>query len=743
MLTDVSLLSSLFSMSAPEHTSPLNYALSTQANEREKEKNRFLISDLCHLLEQYIDSEHVAEVYSAYLYGAQMHEGQRRISGEPYIYHPIAVARILAEMHMDYQSIMAALLHDVIEDTEAAKEDLAEKFGEQVAELVDGVSKLTQIQFRSKAEAQAENFSKMLLAMAQDIRVILIKLADRLHNMRTLGAMRPDKRRRISLETMEIYAPIANRLGIYKMRHELLDLATYNAYPMRYTAINNACSALMGRRKEVFSTIKAALKTRLKEVKIHSKIKYRQKNIHSIYRKMRDKKLSFKEITDVHGVRILTRSVDDCYRVLGVCHNLYKPIPGKFKDYIAIPKANGYQSLHTSLFGPHGIPIEIQIRTKEMEQFAKSGIAAHWIYKEGASSNADNVSRATEWLNGLLELQQNTSSSLEFLENVKIDLFPDEVYVFTPKGDIKKFPRGATIIDFAYAVHTDVGHTCVAARIDHKMTPISAVLYNGQTVQVITSKSSRPHPNWLDFIMTARARTQIRHYLKSIKISEAISLGKRLLKQAIFNFVGSDIDYSDSKLQQVLEQYQLKTEDELMAEIGLGNRMASIVVKSLFDTLDDTDDVTQFDDSGNPLAIKGTEGMVLSYAKCCNPIPGDQIIGFLSTGKGIVVHTHACKNVTKEQKNDNRVMDIQWSDHVEGEFQSCLRVQVLNQPGVLAKLTSVIADTDSNIDNLEISNETGALTSINFIISVKNRDHLARIIRHLKQVKVVNKIWRI
>jgi len=729
-------------MNTPIQNSSLNPSGLIQSDVPDQDKDRFLISDLCQLLEQYIASEHVAEVYSAYLYGAQMHEGQKRVSGEPYIYHPIAVARIMAEMRMDYQSIIAALLHDVIEDTDAAKEDLVEKFGAQVADLVDGVSKLTQIQFRSKAEAQAENFSKMLLAMAQDIRVILIKLADRLHNMRTLGAMRPDKRRRISKETMEIYAPIANRLGIYKMRHELLDLATFNAYPMRYKAIENACAALIGRRKEVFSTIKAALKTRLKEVKIHSKIRYRKKNIHSIYRKMHDKKLSFNEITDVHGVRILTKSMDDCYRVLGVCHNLYKPIPGKFKDYIAIPKANGYQSLHTSLFGPHGIPIEIQIRSKEMDQFAKSGIAAHWLYKEGSSNNIENVSRATDWLKGLLELQQNTSSSLEFLENVKVDLFPDEVYVFTPKGDIKKLPRGSTIVDFAYSVHTDVGHTCVAARIDHKMKPLSSELYNGQTVQVITSKSSRPHPSWLDFIMTARARTQIRHYLKSIKNSEAISLGKRLLNQAIISYIGTEVKYSEEHLNKVLEQYQLKTIDELLAEIGLGNRMATFVVKSLFDTLDD-EDVTQFDDSGNPLAIKGTEGMVLSYAKCCSPIPGDQVKGFLSSGKGIVVHMQACKNVTKEQKNDNRVMDIQWSDHVEGEYQVNLRVQVLNERGSLAKLAAIIADTDSNIDNIELSNEAGALTSIDFTISVKNRVHLARIIRKLKRVKVVNRIWRI
>lgn len=705
--------------------------------------DRFLISDLCQQLEEYIEPKHIAEVYKAYLFGAQMHDGQQRVSGEPYIYHPIAVARIIAEMHMDYQSVIAALLHDVIEDTEAYKEQVAEKFGQEVAELVDGVSKLTQMQFRTKAEAQAENFSKMLLAMAQDIRVIIIKLADRLHNMRTLGAMRPDKRRRISLETMEIYAPIANRLGIYRMRHELLDLATFNAYPMRYTAIENACNALTGHRKEVFSTIKAALKARLSEVKIKNRIKFRKKNVHSIYRKMRDKHLSFKQITDVYGVRINTTSIDKCYRILGICHNLYKPIPGKFKDYIAIPKANGYQSLHTSLFGPHGIPIEIQIRTKEMDNFAESGIAAHWLYKEhNEGGNLENVSRTKEWLNGLLELQQNTSSSLEFLENVKVDLFPDEVYVFTPKGDIKKLPRGATIVDFAYSVHTDVGHTCVAARVDHKMTPLSAELHNGQTVQIITSKSSRPHPNWLDFIITARARTLIRHYLKSIKQSEAISLGKRLLKQAIINYKGEDVDLDELHYQPLLQQYRLRSIDDLLIEIGLGNRMASLVAKALFQDVTEGEDITQFDTSGNPLAIKGTEGMVVSYAKCCHPIPGDHIIGYLSAGKGIIVHSHNCKNITKDQKNDDRLMDIQWSHHIEGEFQASVRVQVLNQRGVLAQLTAVIANADANIDNLELSNETGSLTTINFILAVKNRVHLAQVFRKLKQVKVVNKLWR-
>lgn len=707
------------------------------------ETDRFLISDLCQLLESYTDSERVAEVYKAYLFGAQKHDGQKRVSGEPYIYHPIAVARIMAEMRMDYQSIIAALLHDVIEDTDVVKEHIAEKFGDEVAALVDGVSKLSQIQFRSKAEAQAENFSKMLLAMAKDIRVIIIKLADRLHNMRTLGAMRPDKRRRISKETMEIYAPIANRLGIYKMRHELLDLATYNAYPMRYTAINNACQKLIGHRKEVFSTIKTSLQSRLEEVKLEAKISYRKKNIHSIYKKMQAKQLTFNEITDVYGVRIITSSIDECYRVLGVCHNLYQPKPGKFKDYIAIPKANGYQSLHSILFGPHGIPIEIQIRTEEMEQFAKSGIAAHWLYKESYKDSADKFSRATEWLNSLLELQQNTSSSLEFLENVKVDLFPDEVYVFTPKGNIKKLPRGSTVVDFAYSVHSDVGHTCVAARVDHRLVSLSSELFNGQTVQIITSKSSRPHPNWLDFIVTARARTNIRHYLKSIKQSEAISLGRRLLKQGIISFIGTEVEYSEQKLKDVLCQYQLESEDELLAEIGLGNRAVNIVVKSLYETLDDDDeDPTVFDDEGNPLAIRGTEGMVVSYAKCCKPIPGDHIRGFLASGKGIVVHTNHCKNITKEQKSDFRVIDIHWSDHVEGEFLSSLRVQVINQRGVLAKLASIIAGTDSNIENLELSNESGTITSMDFTLSVKNRVHLARIMRKLKQNKSVNKLWR-
>jgi GTP pyrophosphokinase len=585
------------------------------------------ISELCSELEVYLEPAQVEEIYQAYLVGAEAHEGQSRLSGEPYISHPVAVARILADMRMDSKSIIAAILHDVIEDTPTAKEHIAEQFGEEVAELVDGVSKLTQIDFRSKAEAQAENFRKMMLAMVKDIRVIIIKLADRLHNMRTLEVMHPDKRRRIAHETMDIYAPIANRLGIFKMRHELLDLSIKAAYPMRYRALDSACKEVVGYRKEIFNTIEAAIKQRLKETNIEATVKYRQKNIHSIYRKMKEKKLSFKELTDVFGVRIMTQSVDDCYRVLGVMHNLYKPLPGKFKDYLAIPKTNGYQSLHSSLFGPHGVAIEVQIRTEEMDHFAESGIAAHWIYKEGEASTTTAQSRALEWLKNLLEMQQMSGSSQEFLESVKVDLFPDEIYVFTPKGDIKKLPRGSTVVDFAYAVHTDVGNTCVAARIDHHMSPLGSRLYNGQTIEIICSEASRPHPSWLDFVHTAKARTNIRHFLKSLQKAEAITLGQRLLQQSVSQIKGRDVAIPKTRFKKVLDQYHMADQKELLAEIGLGNRNSSLVAKAMYDIEDDS---TAFDLAGKPLAIKGTEGMVVSFAKCCRPVPGDAITGFMS-----------------------------------------------------------------------------------------------------------------
>jgi len=696
------------------------------------------ISELCSELEAYLEAVQVQEIYRAYLLGAEAHEGQSRVSGEPYISHPVAVARILAEMRMDSKSIIAAILHDVIEDTPTVKENIAEQFGEEVAELVDGVSKLTKIDFRSKAEAQAENFRKMMLAMVKDIRVIIIKLADRLHNMRTLEVMHPDKRRRIAHETMDIYAPIANRLGIFKMRHELLDLSIKAAYPMRYRALDSACKEVVGYRKEIFNTIEAAIKQRLKETNIQATVKYRQKNIHSIYRKMKEKKLSFKELTDVFGVRIMTQSVDDCYRVLGVMHNLYKPLPGKFKDYLAIPKTNGYQSLHSSLFGPHGVAIEVQIRTEEMDHFAESGIAAHWIYKEGDASTTTAQGRALEWLKNLLEMQQKSGSSQEFLESVKVDLFPDEIYVFTPKGDIKKLPRGATVVDFAYAVHTDVGNTCVAARIDHQMSPLGSRLYNGQTIEIIGSAASRPHPSWLDFVNTAKARTNIRHFLKSLQKTEAISLGQRLLQQSVSQIKGRDVAIPRTKFKKVLDQYHMADQKELLAEIGLGNRNSSLVAKAMYDIEDDT---TAFDVSGKPLAIRGTEGMVVSFAKCCRPVPGDAISGFMSSGKGIVIHQRGCPNISERGKED-RQLSVQWSEQVQGEYLAYMRVQVANQRGVLATLAATIANMSSNIEHVNVTEKDGRISTIEFVVTVNDRIHLARIMKKLRSLPVVNHIWR-
>jgi GTP pyrophosphokinase len=612
------------------------------------------ISELCTELETYLEPTQVEEIYSAYLVGAAAHEGQMRVSGEPYISHPIAVARILAEMRMDSKSIIAAILHDVIEDTPTLKENLADQFGDEVAELVDGVSKLAKMDFRSKAEAQAENFRKMMLAMVRE-------------------------------------------LGIFKMRHELLDLSIKAAYPMRYRALESACKEVVGYRKEIFNTIEAAIRQRLKESNINATVKYRQKNIHSIYRKMKEKKLSFKELTDVFGVRIMTESVDDCYRVLGVMHNLYKPLPGKFKDYLAIPKTNGYQSLHSSLFGPHGVAIEVQIRTVEMDHFAESGIAAHWIYKEGESDATNTQGRALEWLKSLLEMQQKSGSSQEFLESVKVDLFPDEVYIFTPKGAIKKLPRGATVVDFAY-----------------------------------------PHPSWLDFVSTAKARTNIRHFLKSLQKIEAISLGQRLLQQSVSLIKGRDVAIPKTRFKKVLEQYHMSDQKELLAEIGLGNRNSSLVAKAMYDIEEDT---TAFDDRGRPLAIKGTEGMVVSFAKCCRPVPGDAIAGFMSSGKGIVIHQRSCPNMTELNKGD-RQLSVQWSEHVEGEYLANMRVQVANQRGVLATLATTISNMSSNIEHVNVTEKDGRISTVEFVVTVKDRIHLARIMKKLRSLMVVNRIWR-
>ncbi len=708
----------------------------------------FLIGDLTAMLDTYLKPHQVAQVQRAYEFGARAHEGQQRLSGEPYIYHPLAVARILAEMHMDYQSIMAALLHDVIEDTATAKEQLAKDFGEEVAEVVDGVSKLTHFKFGTRAEAQAENFRKMLLAMAHDIRVILVKLADRLHNMRTLGAMPTEKRRRIARETLEIYAPIANRLGMNSLRLELEDLGFAALYPMRYRILAEAVKKARGNRKEVVRQIENSLKRRLREDDLPGAVIGREKHLYSIYKKMKDKGLSFSEVTDVYAFRIIVESVDQCYRVLGAVHNLYKPVPGRFKDYIALPKANGYQSLHTSLFGPFGVPIEVQIRTKDMDKISSAGIAAHWLYKSGDDGGTNAQKRANEWLRGLLEMQMNAGNSLEFLENVKIDLFPDEVYVFTPKGNIMELPRDATVVDFAFAVHTDVGNSCVAAKVDHRRASLSTTLHSGQYVEIITAPGARPNPAWLNFVVTAKARTNIRHYLKNLKHEDSIELGRRLLDKALDSFGLSLSSMPPETLAELLQEYKLKTLDELLEDIGLGNRMAVLVARRLAPpTVGAPDEKTSSGKqsrpgSDHPLSIRGTEGMVVTFAKCCRPIPGDPILGFVSAGRGIVIHTESCNNVAEFRKRPEKWIDVEWAPNVEGEFPVEIRVEVANQRGVLAIVASAIAELGANVENVGIEEHDGMYTAITFTLAVRNRVHLAKILRRLRSIPVVVRITR-
>jgi RelA/SpoT family (p)ppGpp synthetase len=698
------------------------------------------------MLDTYMEPSQVEEVQRAYEFGARAHEGQQRLSGEPYIYHPLAVARILAEMHMDGQSITAALLHDVIEDTATAKEQLAKDFGEEVADVVDGVSKLTHFKFGTRAEAQAENFRKMLLAMARDIRVILVKLADRLHNMRTLGAMPTEKRRRIARETLEIYAPIASRLGMNTLRLELEDLGFAALYPMRYRILTEAVKSARGNRKEVVRQIENSLKRRLREEKLPGEVIGREKYLYSIYKKMKNKRLSFNEVTDVYAFRIIVESVDQCYRVLGAVHNLYKPVPGRFKDYIALPKANGYQSLHTSLFGPYGVPIEVQIRTKDMDKISSAGIAAHWLYKSSDGGGSSAQKRANEWLRGLLEMQMNAGNSLEFLENVKIDLFPDEVYVFTPKGKIMELPRDATVVDFAFAVHTDVGNSCVAAKVDHRRASLSTTLHNGQYVEIITAPGARPNPAWLNFVVTAKARANIRHYLKNLKHDESIELGRRLLGKALDSFKLSLNELPQEVMNELLQEYKLKTLDELLEDIGLGNRMAVLVARRLAPAIGGDDDKTGGNQlllgSSHPLAIKGTEGMVVTFAKCCRPIPGDPILGFVSAGRGIVIHTESCNNVAEFRKRPEKWIDVEWAPNVAGEFPVEIRVEVANQRGVLAIVAAAIADLDANVENVGVEEHDGMYTAITFTLAVRNRIHLAKILRRLRSIPVVVRITR-
>ncbi|SEL28190.1 RelA/SpoT family protein [Halomonas daqiaonensis] len=708
----------------------------------------FTIDDLADRLGGYLPQDEIQQVKRAFYYAEQAHDGQRRRSGEPYVTHPLAVANILANMHMDHQSLMAAMLHDVIEDTGVSKAALGEQFGKPVAELVDGVSKLTQITFEDKAVAQAENFQKMVLAMSRDIRVIIVKLADRLHNMRTLGPLRPEKKRRIARETLEIYARIASRLGINTIRVELEDLSFQALYPMRAERIKRAVSSARGHRRSTIRQLQTSLQQSLDDEGLPGTVIGRQKHLLSIYRKMRDQRKSFAEIMDVFGFRILTDDVDSCYRILGVVHNLYKPVPGRFKDYIAIPKANGYQSLHTTLFGRGGMPIEVQIRTREMEALANNGIAAHWLYKAGQTDHPiaqGSHARARAWVKGLLEMQRNAGDSLEFIEHLKNDLFPDDIYVFTPKGDIMELPQGATVIDFAYSVHTDIGNNCIACRIDRHLAPLSTRLESGQTLEIITAPGARPNLAWLNFVITAKARSAIRHALKHQQHTEAVQLGRRLLNKALAPFETSLEELPEGLLDSLLKEYSLKEEESLLESIGLGTRLAHVVARRLVDLQQgETGEPSVHQPRAQgPIVISGAEGMVIKFARCCHPLPGDPVVGHLSVGKGIVVHRTECRNLAELKNDPDKLFALEWSDDIDEDFPAALRLEVESRRGLVAELAALVTDADANIEHIGIEERDARLSIVNLILSVRDRVHLARIIKRLRNLAHVGRITRL
>ncbi|MGZ4980341.1 MAG: RelA/SpoT family protein [Methylobacter sp.] len=704
-----------------------------------------LIRRLCTTLSGYLEQTQIDQCVRAYEVGAAAHEGQFRKSGEAYICHPVSVAISLAEMRMDANGIMAAILHDVIEDTPLSKKELTEQFGTEVAELVDGVTKLSKIDSKSHAEAQAENVRKMFLAMAKDLRVIIVKLADRLHNMQTLGVMPAAKKRRIARETLDIYAPIANRLGMNNIRQKLEALSFEAMYPMRHAVLNNAVKKARGNRRKIVDVIENTIKNRLEQASLNCDVAGREKNLYSIYKKMLNKKISLADIFDVYAFRIFCDDVDTCYRVLGVMHNLYKPIPGRFKDYIALPKANGYQSLHSILMGPYGVPIEVQIRTHEMHRMSESGIAAHWLYKSDDDKIEKFQDRANEWLRDLLEIQKSAGDSLEFIDNLKVDLFPQEVFVFTPQGSIIKLPRGATIIDFAYAVHTDLGNACVSARIDKQLVPLQTKLENGVTVEVITASWARPNPLWLNYVITAKARSGIRNYLKHFKQQEAINLGRRLLEKELQSMHMHLENVGKDKIQALLQLMSKQSMDELLEDIGLGNKMPFLVAKRI--AQDDMNATIKLDGGDQaqkkPLIIKGTEGMVITLAKCCRPIPGDSIIGYFNPGKGIVVHHHECRNSSVVRKKQTNWLDVEWSTDIAGDFPVEIRIEILNQRGSLATIASTISEQNSNIENVTVVDQDDRISVDLITLTVKDRVHLAKIMRRLKELSIVLKITRV
>ena len=680
------------------------------------------INQLISKLENYLPPEQVEKVQQAYEFGAAAHKGQKRLSGEPFISHPIAAANILAELHVDAETIIAAILHDVIEDTPTAMEQLVEQFGREVADLVDGVTKLDQIKFKSREEAQAESFRKMLLAMVRDIRVILVKLADRIHNMRTLDAMPLPKRRSVARETLDIYAPIADRLGLYSIKLELEELGFRALYPQRHRILERELKRARGNQKQFVGKIADNLRSVLEKAGIKANVEGREKHLYSVYRKMRNKSVPLNEIVDVYGFRIVVDGVDTCYRALGAVHGLYKPMPGRFKDYIAIPRINGYQSLHTTLFGPNGVPLEVQIRTEDMHRVAETGIAAHWKYKTGEKAGSTQQDRAREWLNQLMQMQEGGNSE-EFLESVKVDLFPDKVYVFTPKGEILRLPRGATAVDFAYAVHTDVGNRCVAAKVDRRLVPLRTPLRNGQTVEIITAKGARPNPAWVNFVVSAKARAAIRHYLKSLKRKEAIELGRRLLNQALAEFSLTLKKVADEQMNAMLAELGMKSADDLYEKIGLGERLAPLIARRL---LPAEDAATPSGPTPTPLVIAGTEGLVITYARCCFPIPNDPVMAYLSSGRGVVVHRESCGNLAGYRKQPDKWITVSWEKKVDRLFSSEIRVEVANRMGVLAAVAASIAGTETNIDHVSLDERDVDTSTLIFELQVRDRKHLAQ-----------------
>ncbi|MES2902277.1 MAG: bifunctional (p)ppGpp synthetase/guanosine-3',5'-bis(diphosphate) 3'-pyrophosphohydrolase [Pseudomonadota bacterium] len=706
------------------------------------------VSQLTAKLGEYLSPSELKKVKEAYRFSDEMHLGQVRKSGEPYISHPIAVAEICADWKLDVQAIMAALLHDVMEDQDVKKDELIERFGAQVATLVDGLSKLEKIEFQSQIEAQAENFRKMLLAMASDVRVILIKLADRLHNMRTLEHMTAVKKRRIAAETMEVYVPIAHRLGLNNIYRELQDLSFSHLYPLRYRTLSKAVKAARGNRREVVKKILESVKNTLASASLPAEVYGREKTLYGIYKKMRSKRLSFSQVLDVYGFRVVVDDFASCYVALGTLHGLYKPMPGKFKDYIAIRKLNGYQSLHTTLIGPYGTPVEFQIRTQDMHRTAESGVAAHWLYKNGESNLSDLQQKTHAWLQSLLDIQQQTGDSAEFLEHVKVDLFPDSVYVFTPKSKIIALPRGATALDFAYTIHTGIGDHTVSVKINNEPATLRTELRNGDIIEIVTDPNSRPSPTWLAFVRTGKARSAIRHHLRTINLNESVELGQELLAQALTT-LGINPELPAPTIEKLLNESSAKSMDELYADIGIGKRMAALVARHIFGLIDDDMASLPLDQQGSqgeldPVTIYGSEGVSVQLAACCLPIPGDQVTGQLRRDQGLIVHTTDCMGAKRVRaKEPDRWIPVQWGGELNRRFDCRIRLLINNEKGILARVAAEIGESDANISYVGMDeDEEHVMTQLRFTIQVQDRVHLAHLIRNLRGVSGVTRVER-